>query len=99
RVQLAMLFFEKKHRSAWFGKSDTDVCWEQWLLTVTVTWPITEKDRSRDRATSSSSLRQALGEVLRLCEEHRDHVPIITTSDVNPFPFQISLPGGGDSWG
>ncbi|RKP13687.1 hypothetical protein BJ684DRAFT_15938 [Piptocephalis cylindrospora] len=92
RVQLAVFFFEKKHRSAWFGKSDTDVCWEQWLLTITVSWPVTEKDRSKDRAISAASLRQALGEVLRLCEERRDHVPIITTSDVNPFPFQLITP-------
>jgi hypothetical protein len=89
RLQLAVLFFEKRPRKAWFGKTDADVCWEQWVLTTTVTWPQTDRERSQERAVSSAQLRRVLGEIIARCEEHREHVPIITTSEVNPFPFQV----------
>lgn len=43
RGQLAVHFFEKKRRKTYFfGKADEEVCWEQWILDVTLATPRTE---------------------------------------------------------
>jgi len=42
RGQIAVQFFEKKRRKAWFTKGEEEVCWEQWTLDVTLATPRTE---------------------------------------------------------
>lgn len=44
RGQLAVQFFEKRRRKTYFsfGKADEEVCWEQWLLDVTLATPRTD---------------------------------------------------------
>lgn len=42
RGQLAVQFFEKRRRKAWFTKGEEEVCWEQWTLDVTLATPRTE---------------------------------------------------------
>jgi autophagy-related protein 101 len=39
---MAVQFFEKKRRKAWFAKGEEEVCWEQWTLDVTLATPRTE---------------------------------------------------------
>jgi len=42
RGSMAVQFFEKKRRKAWFTKGEEEVCWEQWTLDVTLATPRTE---------------------------------------------------------
>ena len=42
RGLIAVQFFEKKRRKAWFMKGEEEVCWEQWTLDVTLATPRTE---------------------------------------------------------
>lgn len=42
RGTMAVQFFEKKRRKAWFTKAEEEVCWEQWTLNVTLATPKTE---------------------------------------------------------
>jgi hypothetical protein len=42
RGLMAVQFFEKKRRKAWFTKGEEEVCWEQWTLDVTLATPRTE---------------------------------------------------------
>lgn len=42
RGQIAVQFFEKRRRKAWFTKGEEEVCWEQWTLDVTLAIPRTE---------------------------------------------------------
>ena len=48
RGQLVIQFFEKRRRKTYFsfGKADEEVCWEQWLLDVTLATPRTESGQS-----------------------------------------------------
>ena len=47
RGQLVVQFFEKRRRKSYFfGKTDEDVCWEQWTLDVTLATPRTETGTS-----------------------------------------------------
>lgn len=46
RGLMAVQFFEKKRRKAWFMKAEEEVCWEQWTLDVTLATPRTESGTS-----------------------------------------------------
>merc|ERR1711939_243875 len=74
RGSMAVQFFEKKRRKAWFTKGEEEVCWEQWTLDVTL-------------ATRG----------LRVNRE-KDHIPPITTSESNPFPYQIVINPRDNGW-
>ena len=39
RGLMAVQFFEKRRRKAWFAKGEEEVCWEQWTLDVTLATP------------------------------------------------------------
>jgi len=45
RGQIAVQFFEKKRRKAWFTKGEEEVCWEQWTLDVTLATPRTDSGK------------------------------------------------------
>lgn len=48
RGQLAVLFYEKRRRKAFFfGKNEEEICWERWILDVTVGTPRTETGTCR----------------------------------------------------
>ncbi|CAG8442286.1 2037_t:CDS:2 [Ambispora gerdemannii] len=32
--QIAIMFHEKRTKKAWFSKSEEEICWEQWALTI-----------------------------------------------------------------
>jgi hypothetical protein len=45
RGLMAVQFFEKKRRKAWFMKGEEEVCWEQWTLDVTLATPKTDSGK------------------------------------------------------
>ncbi|KAI9700384.1 MAG: hypothetical protein M1836_002399 [Candelina mexicana] len=48
RGQIAVQFFEKRRRKAWFStKAEEEVCWELWTLDVTLATPRTESGECR----------------------------------------------------
>lgn len=44
-------------------------------------------------------LQKAALKILTIVNKDKDHIPPITTSDTNPFPYQIVLNPKHDSWG
>ena len=89
------------------GRGDEDVCWEEWLLEVTIATPKTESgtplplhtrdaadlcvERAKVRRAMESSLQKTAMKIVNIVNRDRDHIPPITTSDQNPFPYQIIL--------
>jgi len=100
RGQLAVQFYEKRPRKAsWFTKAEEKVCWEQWLLNVTIISPRTEADRTRARRQIEDQLQTAILTIITTAGNKKDHVPPITTNDTNPFPYSIIVSPKGDTWG
>ncbi|KNG50475.1 DUF1649-domain-containing protein [Stemphylium lycopersici] len=90
RGQIVVQFFEKKRRKTYFfGKADEDVCWEQWTLDVTLAQPRTETDVLKVRRAMTKSLEKAAHKIIAIVNREKDHIPPITTTDANPFPYQI----------
>ncbi|APA07812.1 hypothetical protein sscle_03g025820 [Sclerotinia sclerotiorum 1980 UF-70] len=99
RGQMAVQFFEKKRRKAWFTKGEEEVCWEQWTLDVTLATPRTESERAKVRSAMEAMLLKAAMKIVTTVNMEKDHIPPITTNEANPFPYQIIINPRGDSWG
>ncbi|KAK6521589.1 hypothetical protein TWF506_001801 [Arthrobotrys conoides] len=99
KTQIAVQFFEKKQkRKAWFSTKDEEVCWEQWLLDITLLYPRTESQRTQARKDMESALQLTILKIIDIVNNNKDHIPPITTSDYNPFPYKIFVPQKGDNW-
>jgi hypothetical protein len=100
RGQLVVQFFEKKRRKTYFfGKADEEVCWEQWTLDVTCATPRTETDVLKVRRAMEMSLHKAALKIVNIVNRDKDHIPPITTTDSNPFPYKILVnPKSADGW-
>ncbi|EPE34092.1 hypothetical protein GLAREA_07105 [Glarea lozoyensis ATCC 20868] len=101
RGLMAVQFFEKnlKRRKAWYHKAEEEVCWEQWTLDVTLATPRTESERAKVRNAMEAMLLKAAMKIVTTVNREKDHIPPITTSEANPFPYQIVINPKGDSWG
>ncbi|KAJ6021931.1 Autophagy-related protein 1010 [Penicillium herquei] len=105
RARIAVEFYEKKRRRSglWFGglagKGEEEVCWEIWTLDVTIATPRTESERSKVRKAMNNMLHKAALKILAIVNRDKDHIPPITTTDSNPFPYRIIVNPRTDSWG
>ncbi|OAA56649.1 DUF1649 domain containing protein [Niveomyces insectorum RCEF 264] len=93
RGQIAVQFFEKRRRKAWYvvRGGDEEVCWERWTIKVTVAEPRTESERAKVRQAMESTLLAAVMKIVTAANAHKDHIPPITTAEANPFPYQIHV--------
>ncbi|KAF2715318.1 DUF1649-domain-containing protein [Pleomassaria siparia CBS 279.74] len=102
RGQLVVQFFEKRRRKTYFfGKADEEVCWEMWTLDVTLATPRTETDVLKVRRAMEKSLQKAAMKIVNIVNRDKDHIPPITTTDQNPFPYTVIVnpKPTADTWG
>ncbi|KAI9851417.1 MAG: hypothetical protein M1838_003768 [Thelocarpon superellum] len=98
RGQMAVQFFEKRRRKAWFSKAEDEVCWEQWTLDVTLATPKTESERAKVRRAMEMMLQKTAMKIVTIVNRNTDHIPPITTSESNPFPYQIVINPRDEGW-
>ncbi|KAJ5689543.1 hypothetical protein N7462_003935 [Penicillium macrosclerotiorum] len=105
RGRIAVEFYEKKRRRTglWFGglagKGEEEVCWEIWTLDVTIATPRTESERAKVRKAMANMLQKAALKIMNVVNRDKDHIPPITTSESNPFPYRIVVNPRADGWG
>ncbi|KAL1935385.1 hypothetical protein VTP01DRAFT_4525 [Rhizomucor pusillus] len=99
--KIAVLFYEKRLKKNWFqfSKSEELVCWEQWVITVDFTQPQSEQERQKAMRSVERQLSQRLMDILKLANDNKEHIPSITTTEGNPFPYKIAVPTQSESWG
>ncbi|KAL1957659.1 hypothetical protein VTO42DRAFT_5636 [Malbranchea cinnamomea] len=101
RGRVVVHFFEKRRRKSglWFGgKNEEQVCWETWTIDITIAVPRTESERIKVRRAMEKMLRKAALKIVTIVNRDRDHIPPITTSDANPFPYEIVLNPKSEHW-
>lgn len=92
RGQISVQFFEKKRRKTWLAmRGDEEVCWEWWTVKVTVAEPRTESERAKVRKATEATLLTTTTKIITFVNTHKDHIPPITTTESNPFPYQITV--------
>ncbi|KAG9254924.1 DUF1649 domain protein [Emericellopsis atlantica] len=99
RGQLTVQFFEKKRRKGtWLSRGDEEVCWESWTVKVTVSEPRTESERAKVRRAMEQTLQKAAFNIITYINQHKDHIPPITTQTSNPFPYKINVDQQETGW-
>ncbi|KAL8741867.1 MAG: hypothetical protein Q9190_005574 [Brigantiaea leucoxantha] len=99
RGEVGVRFFEKKRRKSggiggWLtgtGKSEEAICWEVWKLNITLTTPRTEAERMTVMKAEAPALQKTAMHIVKIVNRDKDHIPPITTSETNPFPYEIIL--------
>ncbi|KAI1131477.1 DUF1649-domain-containing protein [Nemania abortiva] len=102
RGNISVQFFEKKRRKAWYvrayGGADEEVCWESWTVKVTVAEPRTESERAKVRRAMEQTLLATAMKIVTCVNSYKDHIPPITTSETNPFPYRIDVNQKDAGW-
>jgi len=100
RAQVIVQFFEKRRRKTYFsfGKADEEVVWEQWTLNVSVATPRTETDVIKVRRAMEKSLYKTATKIVGIVNREKDHIPPITTTESNAFPYQIVVNPKQEGW-
>ncbi|KAI4278866.1 MAG: hypothetical protein LQ337_000676 [Flavoplaca oasis] len=98
RGELALRFFEKRRRKGGLGgwltgtaKAEEEICWEVWKLRITLTSPRTETERITLLKAEAPALQRTAMTIVKIVNRDKDHIPPITTSEMNPFPYEILL--------
>eukprot|EP00128_Syssomonas_multiformis_P014003 Colp12_sorted_trinity150504_noHs@3055 len=96
RGQINLAFHEKKAKG-WFGGTE-QVCFEQWEVTVTVVPATSEAKRAARREQLERDVRGALQRVCEVVTTQWAHVPAVTSADLFPYPYKITIPRANESW-
>ncbi|KAI8971632.1 hypothetical protein BDF20DRAFT_915413 [Mycotypha africana] len=102
--RVAILFYEKRLRKNWFqfSKSEEFVCWEQWTITLHLindnTTVAAEQEQAKLVKSVEYQFKQSLLKILKIVNGHKEHIPSITTTEGNPFPYQIAIQSNTESW-
>ncbi|KAI8376849.1 hypothetical protein BD560DRAFT_367575 [Blakeslea trispora] len=99
--KVAVLFYEKRLKKNWFqfSKSEEFVCWEQWTITLNLTQPpVTEQEKFKSNKSVENQFMQNLLRILQIVNEFKEHTPSITTTEGNPFPYQVAVQSQAESW-
>ncbi|KAL1972091.1 hypothetical protein VTN31DRAFT_7310 [Thermomyces dupontii] len=113
RGRIAVEFLEKKRpnrRSGMWGfgglagiggkgAEESESCWEIWTVDVTIATPRTDSERAKVRRAMENMLQKAAMKILSIVNRDKGHIPPITTSDANPFPYRIIVNPRQEGWG
>jgi hypothetical protein len=56
-------------------------------------------ERAKVRKAMETMLLKTAMKIVTTVNLYKDHIPPITTSETNPFPYQININPKGDGWG
>lgn len=100
RGQVVLQFLEKKRRKGWFGaKAEEDMVWENWMLDITLSTARSEPEAARNRKQMEQQLQNAAMKIVMIANRDVHYMPRITTTETNPFPYQILVNPKHDGWG
>lgn len=93
-IHISLTEKRRRNRQGYFTFSltkpaDEEFVWETWSLHVSMQRSRNEAEAERLRSKMEASLRAAAFRVVELAGGEKDHIPPITTTDTNPFPYRI----------
>ncbi|KAK9800356.1 hypothetical protein WJX73_009590 [Symbiochloris irregularis] len=106
RGQVSLLFYESRRKQAnWLGiPQEERLYWEQWCINTAIvpssvslheqSSPVTGVRGAR-QARLQLGVEEALRTILTSVNEHKDHIPAVTSSYALTFPFDITITGEG----
>jgi len=99
--QLVISFSEKRSKKVWWKSYEEKVCWEQWILTITINDKASESDNYQaQNEVLAKRLRKRMFHILQIVNEKKNHIPPLKTNELTPFPYEITIPSATDqTWG
>jgi len=98
--QLILSFSEKRYKKIWWKKYEEKVCWEQWLISISIVDKAEgEKEQPDQHEVLANRLRKRLFYILQIVNEKKNHIPPLKTNELTPFPYEITFPSTTESWG
>lgn len=62
-------------------------------------WTLLSKaERTKVVKATASSLHKAIMRVITIVNRDKEHIPLITTSETNPFPYRIDINPRIEGW-
>ncbi|KAJ1729866.1 hypothetical protein LPJ61_003314 [Coemansia biformis] len=98
RSQISLYFTETKPRKAWFTKSEEEVCWEEWVITIQSKVCRTERELNQLLDSAEDQAKRAIFAVIQEMDRNKDHIPLIASSQSNPFPHHIVVAPATGLW-
>ncbi|KAJ2705308.1 hypothetical protein FB645_002558 [Coemansia sp. IMI 203386] len=99
KSQISLYFTETKARKAWFSKSEEEVCWEEWAIYVqSKVGAQSEKERTERHSSAVDQCKKAIFKAIQEIDKNKDHIPLIATSQANPFPYHITVAPASGLW-
>ncbi|PWA03248.1 hypothetical protein BB558_000576 [Smittium angustum] len=95
--EISIDFYTKITKKAWFSTTEESVCWEKWILQIELTKAYSQ-DKQESLEHAESVLRDTLLKIIKNVDLYKDHIPLISSSEPNPFPFKITLQSSNDKW-
>ncbi|KKA28268.1 hypothetical protein TD95_001859 [Thielaviopsis punctulata] len=92
-------FFERRRRTGWIPRPDEEVCWESWVLKLSIAEPRNDIDRLKLQKAMSRSLLSSVVKITNYVTTNKSHIPPITTAvNTNPFPYRITVNPVESTW-
>lgn len=91
QVDVVVSFKEEKTRRTWYSTVSEEVPWEQWRVNVKVLIGQTERERNRIDDITKADLKGLVLKMLTFADSHREHTPAISSNDILPFPWAITV--------
>jgi len=97
--QLVLSFLEKRYKKIWWKKYEEKVCWEQWVITISLTDKPQAEVEQEEHEVLAKRLRKRVFHILQIVNEKKNHIPPLKTNELTPFPYEITIPSAAESWG
>ncbi|KAJ2879873.1 hypothetical protein FB639_002973 [Coemansia asiatica] len=99
KSQISLYFTETKSRKAWFSKTEEEVCWEEWTIYIkSKAGAQTERERTERHNSAVDQCKKTIFSVIQEIDKNKDHIPLIATSQANPFPYHITVVPASGLW-
>ncbi|KAJ1895864.1 hypothetical protein LPJ66_004329 [Kickxella alabastrina] len=100
KAQICLYFTETKSRKAWFSTSEEEICWEEWSISIQskVSHNRTESERNQQQSSSTDQAKKAIFGIIQEMDHNKDHIPLISNSQTNPFPYHITVTPASGLW-
>ncbi|PVU96421.1 hypothetical protein BB560_005808 [Smittium megazygosporum] len=83
-------FMTKVTKKSWFTVNEEFVCWERWVLNICIR-DSDQIDLNSSYETLKKDLRNTLFKIINFIDSNKNHIPLISNSQTNPFPFKIYM--------
>jgi len=110
QVKILVSFYETRSKKGWFSKEEK-VCWEQWIININCLSPLNPNPNNNPQTWQphfppasyvvklEERLSGVMRHILRVINDNKNHIPPLTSKEITPFPYDITISNMSEGWG